>query len=277
MVVGLVLGSLAILSSLKGPATIALTAPLVLLTLPIFDTTAAIIRRKLTGRSIYTTDRGHLHHCLLRRGLSVPRVLLLVCGCCLLTGAGVLASQAFNNEWIALCTGLAVIATLVVTGLFGYAEALLVKERLLALGNALFRPRAAGVPRQIEVRLQGSAKWNELWDGLKATALEWNIDRLCLNVNAPALHEAYHARWDRSPDEGEVPTLWRAEIPLTARGQQVGCLEVAGPPDQQPVWKKIARFTEVLEAFSRSLGAAPAEGTPAAKRPDYQLAKVGAN
>ena len=51
---------------------------LVLLTLPIFDTTAAIIRRKLTGRSIYTTDRGHLHHCLLRRGFSTWRVLLLV-------------------------------------------------------------------------------------------------------------------------------------------------------------------------------------------------------
>ena len=53
MVVGLVIGVVAIQGSLKGPATVALAAPLAVLTLPIFDTLAAIVRRKLTGRSIY--------------------------------------------------------------------------------------------------------------------------------------------------------------------------------------------------------------------------------
>src|SRR5437868_2212657 len=70
MLIGLVLGVLAIKSALKTPTTVALMAPAVLLTIPIFDTFAAILRRKLTGRSIYSTDRGHLHHCLLSRGLS---------------------------------------------------------------------------------------------------------------------------------------------------------------------------------------------------------------
>ena len=78
--------------------------PIALLILPILDTTAAIIRRKLTGRSIYTTDRGHLHHCLLRSGYTPSGVLLLVAFLCLLTCGGVLASDAFNNEWIAILT-----------------------------------------------------------------------------------------------------------------------------------------------------------------------------
>ena len=56
MLVGLVLGTLAIESSLKTPATIVLSFPVALLALPIFDTTAAIVRRKLTGRSLYSTD-----------------------------------------------------------------------------------------------------------------------------------------------------------------------------------------------------------------------------
>ena len=72
MLIGLAVGVLAIQSSLKGPATRgpggaggpAHPADL--------RHAAAILRRKLTGRSIYTTDRGHLHHCLLRRGLSRP-------------------------------------------------------------------------------------------------------------------------------------------------------------------------------------------------------------
>src|SRR5205085_2901248 len=47
MLVGLVVGVLAIQSSLKGPATVALAGPLALLVIPIFDTSAAIVRRKL--------------------------------------------------------------------------------------------------------------------------------------------------------------------------------------------------------------------------------------
>src|SRR5262245_26371483 len=65
MLVGLVIGVLAIQTSLKSPATLVLATPVALLAIPILDTTAAIVRRKLTGRSVYTTDRCHLHHCLL--------------------------------------------------------------------------------------------------------------------------------------------------------------------------------------------------------------------
>src|SRR5262249_12135905 len=137
MVIGLVLGTLAIQGSLKAPATVVLSAPVVLLTLPLFDTTAAVVRRKLTGRSIYTTDRGHLHHCLQRRGLSRPGVLVLVGACCLLTGGAVVASRAFDIEWVAIVTALSVVGTLIVTRLFGHAEAVLVKERLAAVVASL--------------------------------------------------------------------------------------------------------------------------------------------
>ncbi len=247
MLVGLVVGSLAIESSLKAPTTIALSAPVVLLTLPIFDTAAAIIRRKLTGRSIYTTDRGHLHHCLLRRGYSVWRVLLLVCSFSAATGLAVLASEAFNNEWIALLTGLAVVAILIVTRLFGFAEMVLVHERLRALVVSLFQSGMRGPTRQIEVRLQGSADWTELWDGIKTCAWELNLREVCLDVNAPSLHEGYHARWDRGLEEDETPQLWRAEIPLKVRGLLVGRLEVVGQPDEEPMWVKIAALSKALE------------------------------
>ena len=56
----------------------ALSAPLAILVLPMFDTTAAVIRRKLTGRGLATADRGHLHHVLMRNGLTAQRVLVIV-------------------------------------------------------------------------------------------------------------------------------------------------------------------------------------------------------
>jgi UDP-GlcNAc:undecaprenyl-phosphate GlcNAc-1-phosphate transferase len=87
---------------MKGPATVVLAVPTALLTIPFFDTAAAITRRKLTGRSIFATDRGHLHHCLLRQGASPRRVLFWVGLACLLTSAGALASLTFQHEAFAL-------------------------------------------------------------------------------------------------------------------------------------------------------------------------------
>src|SRR5205807_3125260 len=112
MLIGLVVGTLAIQSSLKTTATVAMCAPLAILSVPFFDTLMAIVRRKLTGRSIYTTDRGHLHHCLLRRGLSSTRVLLLVSAFSLLTAVSALASLAFHNEFLCVFTVAAVASIL---------------------------------------------------------------------------------------------------------------------------------------------------------------------
>ena len=70
-----------------------LIVPAALLVIPILDTAAAISRRVLTGRSIFTTDRGHLHHCLLRRGMSRGSILLLVGSLGLITAGGAILSH----------------------------------------------------------------------------------------------------------------------------------------------------------------------------------------
>jgi UDP-GlcNAc:undecaprenyl-phosphate GlcNAc-1-phosphate transferase len=88
MLVGLVVGVLAVHGSLKGPAAVALVAPGCVLVVPILDTAAAIARRKLVGRSVFATDRGHLHHCLQRRGLSRRAALLVVAAVGLAGAAG---------------------------------------------------------------------------------------------------------------------------------------------------------------------------------------------
>jgi UDP-GlcNAc:undecaprenyl-phosphate GlcNAc-1-phosphate transferase len=248
MLVGLVIGVLAIESSLKGPATVALAGPLALLVIPIFDTSAAIVRRKLTGRSIYTTDRGHLHHVLQRNGMSNRLVLLLVAGLCLLASGGALLTLALNNELFALVSAGAVVGILVISRLFGHAEFLLIKERLLAVAVALRYGHQVGRVHQLEVRLQGSADWNELWRDLTAFAEQLNLKTVCLDVNAPAIHEGYHARWDRLQGNDNDPAgFWRAEIPLHAHGYVVGRLEVIAQRDHETVWRKVALVAKIVE------------------------------
>ena len=79
-----------------------LAAPLALLTIPILDSTAAILRRKLAGRSIYETDRGHLHHRLLERFGSKHRVLVCVAICSGVTCAAALIGTLIKSDIVAL-------------------------------------------------------------------------------------------------------------------------------------------------------------------------------
>jgi UDP-GlcNAc:undecaprenyl-phosphate GlcNAc-1-phosphate transferase len=255
MLIGLVIGVLAIRCSLKGPATVALAAPAALLVLPIFDTLAAVTRRKLTGRSIFSTDRGHLHHCLLRGGLSRPRVLMLVAALCCVTVLGALGSIAYRNELLAVMSAVAVVVILVATRLFGHAEFVL----LLQSGRDLARSvvGAANGGQQLEVRLQGSARWGDLWVQLTGCAEQLNLRSIALDVNAPAHHEGYHARWSKSTRSGgEEPVCWSAVILLTAWGQTVGQVTVSGLPDDVPVWQKLAALAGVTDAAETVLAKA---------------------
>ena len=108
-----------------------------LVLLPMIDTTAAVVRRRLTGRGLATTDRGHLHHVLVGGGLSVRRALVLVAGLALIASAGALASTALNNDLFALIAVAGVVVTLVATRLFGHAEFLLIRRSLGRLWRRL--------------------------------------------------------------------------------------------------------------------------------------------
>ena len=252
MVVGLVIGVVAIQGSLKGPATIALAAPLALLTLPIIDTLAAIIRRKLTGRSIYVPDRSHLHHCLLRSGFSPPRVLCCVLALSLVTVLGALASVAWHAEWLAFVSALAVVLILALTRLFGHAEYELLRKRL---ADMLFRAAVDRGLHLMEVRIQGSADWPTLWRNLTAWGDDLDLKSLCLDINAPALHEAYLGRWERDGDEPEDHTTWRAQIPLTAGGHNLGRLEIVGRRNEGSASDKIAVLAALVKDLEFTLGA----------------------
>lgn len=244
MLIGLVIGALAIPASLKGPVTVALGAPVAILILPMMDTTAAVIRRKLTGRGLATTDRGHLHHVLQKQGLTARRVLVLVAVLGLVASAGALATTALHNDLYAIIAAGGVVVTLVTTGLFGYAEFRLIMSRARATVRSLW-PR--GSSWELAVRLQGTADWAEVWEDVTGCAGPLNLQTVCLDVNAPALQEDYHARWDRAA--GGVPEthLWRLEVPLFGQGQPIGRLTVVGGRDDEPIMDKMLTLSKIIE------------------------------
>ena len=255
MLIGLVVGALAIRASLKGPATMAMAAPLAVWAIPILDSTAAIIRRKLTGRSIYTTDRGHLHHCLLAVFDGNLKVVGAVALGCAVTCAGALVSVYLKSDTLALLGVVAVAAILVVSRVFGYVELLLVGNRLKSLGRSLLDPvvsKRAGHTRQEAVRLQGTRHWDLLWTSLTEFAGKLNLSRIRLDVNLPAAQEGYHASWQRTM-RCDPQELWTTEIPLFSNNRVIGRLSAAGEVEGASACELVERLMDLLAPFEARL------------------------
>ena len=77
--VGFMLGSLA-LQGQKSPTMVAVAIPLVSCGLPILEIFLSIGRRFLSGKPLFEADRGHIHHQLLKRGLTPRQATLLLYG-----------------------------------------------------------------------------------------------------------------------------------------------------------------------------------------------------
>lgn len=78
MFLGYTLACLSVIGPFKTSTAVAVLVPLLVLGVPLFDSAAAIVRRVRAGRSPLSADRGHIHHRLIDRGLSVRQAVLLI-------------------------------------------------------------------------------------------------------------------------------------------------------------------------------------------------------
>lgn len=77
---GFLLAGLGLISTRTLDNRVALAVPLVILGIPLIDTSVAIIRRFVSGVPIFAPDRGHIHHRVLSFGYSPREVALLFYG-----------------------------------------------------------------------------------------------------------------------------------------------------------------------------------------------------
>ncbi len=227
MMIGLVIGTLAIWGSVK-ESTVVAVAPVVALSLPLFDSVIAILRRVLTGRSLYAADRAHLHHRLLTRH-SHSRMLLIVAALCGITTLAAVTSIAFGQQWIGIAGAGIVLGSLVLTRSFGNAELKMLLTRGSHFGESFLTRshRCEETIRHKAVQLQGTRSWETIWQGLTEFAEKHDLARIKLDLNLSWLHEGFHGSWQRVrlPDKIEQLVL---KMPVMVNERQVGKLEIVG-------------------------------------------------
>jgi len=93
LLLGFVLAALSVQGLLKTAATVALLFPLLVLAVPIVDTTFVVARRLRHGQKVFEGDQAHLHHRFLRRGFSQPRAAVTIWAWCMSLAAAALATR----------------------------------------------------------------------------------------------------------------------------------------------------------------------------------------
>ena len=121
MFIGFMLAALALAGSEKAPTMIAVAIPVVSFGFPILDVALAVSRRFLSGKPLFRGDRDHIHHKLLKRGLSQRGAVLVLYG---VTACFALLSLVLLHDAAMIALVLAVIGIGVALGVqyLGYVE-----------------------------------------------------------------------------------------------------------------------------------------------------------
>ncbi len=93
LLLGFVLAAVSVQGLLKTAATVALLFPLLVLAVPIVDTTFVVFRRIKHRERVFEGDQAHLHHRFLRRGFSQPRAAFTIWAWCLSLAAAALGTR----------------------------------------------------------------------------------------------------------------------------------------------------------------------------------------
>jgi len=147
LLLGYVLATTAVQGLLKTAATVALFFPLLVLAVPIVDTTFVVVRRLKHGESVFEADQAHLHHRFLRRGFSQRRAALTIWGWCASLAAGAFATRfvpfrahgVWHLWWTLLAVGIGLVAVL-------FSVYVVYVLEIVKLGNRIQRRRKPGDP-----------------------------------------------------------------------------------------------------------------------------------
>ena len=255
MTLGLMISALSVRACSDGSSTAVSLPPLVaLLTLPLLDVVTAIGRRSITGRSVFTPDRGHIHHCLRSRLGSTVAALGAAVGLATLGAGGAALVKVDGSGDLAACLAIVIsVGLLVGTNTFGRSESRLL---LFRIRTALTPLLTGGAVRQGGIQqgchLHGIRDWAGVWDALIREVEDGGVWRIELAIDMAAAGEVYHGLWILPAASGDDQS-WSVVHNLYAGGVPAGVLHVAGSIDASRS-HHLAKVEELVRMLEDQLG-----------------------
>jgi UDP-GlcNAc:undecaprenyl-phosphate GlcNAc-1-phosphate transferase len=145
LVLGYTLATVAVAGLLKTASTVVLFLPLVVLAVPIIDTSFVVAKRMKYGQPVYAADRSHLHHRFVNIGFSQRRAALTMWAWCATLAAAALATRFVpfreGGHWHA---GWSVAVALIAAGALAFSIYIVYLLEIVKLANPRVRRRENG-------------------------------------------------------------------------------------------------------------------------------------
>jgi len=204
--IGFLMGCLGAVWSQKSATILGMTAPLMALSIPIFDLGLSIVRRFLRRQPIMRGDRGHIHHRLLARGLSVRRAVLVLYGVCGVAAVlSLFQSLATNKTAAAVIVIFCGIAWIGIQNL-GYAEFSQARRLILAGGFRESLNSSLSL-RTFDQSLGEARTRDERWAILRDALKKFGLVEIHWFVDGKMYHDSL---WNSNGQE-----CWSLRIPLS--------------------------------------------------------------
>jgi UDP-GlcNAc:undecaprenyl-phosphate GlcNAc-1-phosphate transferase len=153
LLLGFTLGALAVQGLLKTAAVATLLFPLLVLAVPIIDTSFVVAKRIKYGQPVYAADQTHLHHRFLNIGFSQRRAALTMWGWCAILAGAALATRFIHphahGDWQ---TGPTVTVALIGAVALGASIYMVYLLEIVKLANPRIRRREAEARASAERR-----------------------------------------------------------------------------------------------------------------------------
>ncbi len=149
--VGYVLATIALSALQKASTALSLLVPVLALGVPIFDTLFAMARRVLERRSLFSPDRGHIHHRLVDMGITRGRAVLIIyafCGVFTAVAIGVSVGRTWQVGVALLAATVALVGLARFVGYFDHIIRAPSRARPLPPEAELLRRALPGLPRR---------------------------------------------------------------------------------------------------------------------------------
>jgi UDP-GlcNAc:undecaprenyl-phosphate GlcNAc-1-phosphate transferase len=210
LTIGFLLGCFGAVWAEKSTALLGLTAPLMVLAVPLLDVGLAVARRIVRGQAIFAADRMHIHHKLLSQGLSPKRLLLVIYSICVVGSAASLLLTINHNQDKDFVLILVCLAAWLGLQQLGYTEFSVAKR--LVFGGVMRSVLSAQLRLDsFEEELGASQTLAQSWDVVCKTCPEFGFSGIAFDLDEVNRHWGIHSGWQARvdfPGHGHI-TIWR--------------------------------------------------------------------
>ena len=251
---GFMLATGSVLFSCTKGTFVGLALPALALGVPIFDTFFCMLRRFLQRRSPFAPDRNHIHHRMLRRGLTHrATVNLLYLVTLLAAGGGTLAIVMEKEGWVTLGFFGAVTLGLVIffhaMGSFKFREGLRTLAKRLRVEMSHSRDRREF--QDLQLRFMEAENFDQWWRAVQETGRVMDFASITLEMDRrDGSTLQLHWQQDKQPPGRQRGKL-QATVPLAQRRRNVPPpslqVEINLGPDLEAGGRHLATLSRLLD------------------------------